>query len=166
MNWLTEYIQKEITPDDLVLDLGCGIMTVTNDLKCKSILGVDHFPPYLQIVSKQHSVIWHNLESNMLTFASKSFDVVLALDILEHLELSKAQNLLLEMKRICRKKVIAYTPSKLDKNESSVENAWDLGRNESQAHKCLITKEEFELWGYKAKIIGPDHNWLAIYNQN
>lgn len=188
MNWLGKIIQKHISEDDTVLDLGCGIMQATTDnlekmlgenvkkrvmkklsksdnLRCKSTLGCDLWEDYLKIANRYWPVI--KLGMNELDkFIDGSFDVVLCIDVLEHLELQEALKAIDHMKRISRKKVIIYTPSQFLTNEEHIENAWGLGLNPYQHHKCFLEPEMIKNLGFEISFPEPDRNTLGIFNKS
>lgn len=141
MNWLGTLIQPLVDKDDSILDVGCGIMQATDELKCKNILGCDLFPKYLVHIKDRFQTVKISA-SELDRFMDKSYDIVMCLDVLEHLEKTKAVNVISELKRISRKKVIIYTPKEYNDNNESVENAWGLGYNEAQSHKCVIDRSD------------------------
>ena len=65
LNWLGKILQKHISGDDTVLDMGCGIMQATTNslqknrklfyknrnqiLKCKSLLGCELIDKYIEV---------------------------------------------------------------------------------------------------------------------
>lgn len=190
MNWLGEIIQNNVMPYDTVLDLGCGIMQATTDsmtktqrhggkvarrlrtgmkmpdvLRCKGLLGCDITDKYLDKAKKYFPVIKLDLnDSNSLDiFMNKSFDIVMALDVLEHIEYNKSIKIIGNMDRIARKKIIIYTPLKFAENEQeNIDNAWDMGENPFQKHLSWISPDRFRSWGYKVSFPEPDKNTLAI----
>lgn len=143
MNWVGDAIQQHVSPDDTVLDLGCGIMQATSDtltkgeLKCKTILGVDVWPKYLDVIKSKYPTLKADATDTKF-FVDGSFDVVMAIDVLEHLDFQAALNLISEMKRIARKKVIIYTPETFEENTENEQNAWGLGQNPYQIHRCVL----------------------------
>ncbi len=153
MNWLGDYVQDFVERDDLVLDVGCGIMQATTDslskgsLKCKTILGMDIWLKYLDQIKSKYPTLCATTE-NMWMFPDSSYDVVLCFDVLEHLELDNALKLVDEMKRIARKHVIIYTPEIFETNEENELNAWNLGNNPHQKHKCVLPESELKKLGF------------------
>lgn len=180
MNWLGEIVQKHVLPNYTVLDIGCGIMQATTDsltktkkrrftnmpdnIKCKSLLGLDITNKYLEVAKKYFPVMKFDIRNikSFDVFMDKSFDVVMALDVLEHVEEQTALRIMGQMERIARKKIIIYTPSKFETNEEHVEEAWGLGSNPFQEHHCFITASRFERLGYNVTMPPPDRNTLAI----
>lgn len=176
MNWLGKLVQKEINKKDTVLDIGCGIMQSTLDtcptysldkLKCHHIIGVDIYRPYLKRIKdkKNISVLNCNIIKNCGMFLDRSFDVVLLLDIIEHLVIEQAINLVWESERIARKKVIIYTPSYWYDNAEHSEEHFPytgLGDNEYQIHQSLIEPTWLEKRGYTVSFPEPDKNTYAV----
>lgn len=164
MNWLGEIVQKEISNDDIVLDIGCGIMQAIDGLSCKMILGCDIFPRYLDEIKHKYPTIVLGVDE-IQKFRDESYDIVIALDVVEHVDHQKAIKMIRDMQDIARKKVIIYTPRKFDENEESVSNAWGLGYNEHQRHKCLVSKKELEDLGFNVNNDNIDGGNYAIWQK-
>jgi len=87
--------------DYTLLDIGCRTMALKPLLNnCKEYYGADLVPG--------ENIYQCNLEEG-LNFQDKSFDVVVALDVLEHLE--HAHLVLKEMQRVARKAAIISLPN-------------------------------------------------------
>ena len=165
MNWLGRLIQEELDPDrDTVLDIGCGIMQASDDMKCRIIVGCDFFPKYLNHIKNLHPTVKISA-SELDRFMDESYDVVICLDVVEHLEKDLALRVISELKRIARKKAIIYTPSEFKDNKLAVDDAWGLGYNEAQEHKCLITSHELRGMGYKCDNDNPDVGNFAVWRR-
>lgn len=157
MTFLGERIQELVGPNDTVLDLGCGIMMHTREgFKCKSVLGVDGCRAYLYEISPDFPVIHHNI-TNLDMFLTQSFDVVLLIDVVEHLKHEDAINLLNTVKGIARKKVIGLTPKEFVENHESAKNAWGMGENELQEHLSLVNHEDLVRAGYSVDTFEKGH---------
>lgn len=149
---------------DSVIDIGCSVGTTGILLKAyrdvKRSVGVEIHKPYLDHCRKINAydeIIEFDLRNKKLPFDDNSFDLVLCLDVVEHLEKIPALNLLKELKRIGRK-VVVTTPSYMQRQEA-------LDGNEYQIHRCFISKKEFEILGYKVRGIGnmkiiPLNSWI------
>jgi len=106
---------EEIKLKDKVLDLGChnGQRTLKAAKKCYQVMGVDYNNQELKIARdsavdlgiKNIKFAYHNLEKK-LELKSQSFDIVLCLDVLEHIV--KRDQLLKEIKRVLKPKGMAY----------------------------------------------------------
>lgn len=190
MNWLGEIIQNNVMPYHTVLDIGCGIMQATTDsltktqkhgnklsrklgtvinmsdnLRCKSLLGCDITEKYLDKAKKYFPVIKLDLRNsnNLNIFMNKSFDVVMCLDVLEHIEYNTSIKIIGHMERIARKKIIIYTPKVFEENTNeNIENAWDMGENQYQKHISWISPDRLKSWNYRVSFPEPDKNTLAI----
>jgi len=181
MNWVGDAIQRRISRNDSVLDLGCGIMQSTLDtcpsypptrLQCGRLVGVDLYEPYLAFLrARGVPVVKHDLEELPLPFPDKSFDHVLLLDVLEHMTTMEAADALFEeAKRIARKKIFVVTPKKFSRNERGVSSPFPyegLGENKYQYHHVLITNDWIKKHQLKANF--PDvseeiksEHWVAV----
>lgn len=160
MNWLGELIQKELTPNDSILDLGCGIMSTTDEIK-GSIIGVDIWDKYLNHIKGKFPTVRISM-SETDRFMDESYDVVFCLDVLEHLEYQLALKTLDECKRIARRKVIIYTPSIHKDNSSAEKDAWGLGECEYQKHISVVKMEDFISRGYKVYDPMNDNSHYAV----
>ena len=100
-----------------LLDLGCGRGIIA--AICRShrdierLVGVDIFEPYLERLNKYRfydQVLKHDL-NQPLPFDDRSFEIVVAAEVVEHLEKEKALNLIQEAERVGSRKVIITTPN-------------------------------------------------------
>lgn len=162
MNWLGQICQDNITMDDTVLDLGCGIQQANDDIKAKSVLGVDIWEVYLNHIKDNIPTCKISMDETS-RFMDKSFDVVLCLDVVEHLDYDLALKVLDECKRIARKMAIIYTPNEFKDNDQLPSGAWGLGENIHQKHLCLIQKYDLTSRGYTVHNPMGD-GYLAIWD--
>ncbi|MFA5050714.1 MAG: methyltransferase domain-containing protein [Patescibacteria group bacterium] len=141
-------LQKEILSScKTVLDLGCGqdspIKSFSDRLEYS--LGIDSFIPYIEQSKKQkiHSdYLISNVFDACQKIKDKSFDCVLALDLIEHLNKTDGLKLIKEMERIAKKKVIIFTPNGFLKQEIFDGNVW-------QTHLSGYSVKEMRNMGYK-----------------
>lgn len=152
MNWLNKLVNRHINQDDTLLDLGCGIMQGTDELKAKCILGVDIWDKYLNHIKDRFLTCRINMEETD-RFMDKSYDIVICLDVVEHLDRQLALKIIDECKRIARKKAIIYTPSEFKDNMEAVKDAWGLGECQYQEHKCVLSIDDFNSRGYTTSIV-------------
>ena len=134
-----------------VLDIGCGKgepMRFINRRKQFYAVGADIFKPYLKEYKRQGI---HNeyvlCDVRHLPFADRSYDIVLCMEVLEHLEREEGKKLLSDMERIARKQVILSTPAGNYKQETYDENP-------HQEHKYLWIPREMRERGYELIGIG------------
>jgi len=136
-----------------------------SSLICKTILGVELEIKYIDKVKYHFPTICMDVRESF-KFSDSSYDIVICTDVLEHLPLPSALYLLKDMKRIARKFVIIYTPRNFDPNGDNVKNAWEMGVNHLQEHKCLITQLLLEERDYKSEITDIDNNIFGVWGKN
>lgn len=169
MTWVTEILQKDILESDRVLEFGCGIFMTTEDLKCKSLLGVDAWESYLNIKKNNQQTLKLDISSiqNLNIFLNNSYDVVVCIDVIEHLDKDIALEVIKEMIRISRKKVIIFTPDGFAEQEDGLPGTWGHNNPQYQKHRSGWFSSDFENLNFKIKIY-PDteHNHIyATYNK-
>jgi len=134
---LPKYIDSLAGPNSLVLDLGCGNKVLAQSLKSK-VTTVDIWEKF------SPDIVW-NLNDIPLPFENDSFDVVLIIDVIEHLKKKKGLDLLEEAKRLCKKAVIVITPLWWTDN---IENMMDEGspyyQNPYERHQSLWERKDFK----------------------
>ena len=90
---VNEYVQPRV--GDRILDIGCGPGTIVNYLPACDYMGFDLNPKYIEI-AKAHFPAAHFVCERVSQFSlanEKSFDVVLALGIVHHLDDAEARQL-------------------------------------------------------------------------
>lgn len=90
--WILERIRSLLGHSRDILDIGCGAGFLTNALAQEGhrVTGVDLSPKSLDIAEKRDvtkSVRYLQLDAFALPFANHHFDVVCAMDFLEHIEM-------------------------------------------------------------------------------
>src|SRR5688572_22584485 len=99
-----------------LLDIGCGPNSPIKRFahRLERTVGIDQFDGYL---ARTRDAAIHSeyrqgdaLEIETI-FGPRSFDCVVALDLIEHLEKADGLRLLEAMERVARKKVIVFTPN-------------------------------------------------------
>lgn len=139
-----------------ILDLGCGqgkpMEFVKLRMEVKKSVGVDLFEPYI-IEARQKKI--HNKyvirDIRKVNFPAKSFDLVMASHVLEHLPKKDAWKVLDNMEKMASKQVIAVTP--IGEHYHKLEDG-----NILQMHLCAFTGSDFIKKGYKIKKYG--WKWL------
>ena len=141
---------------DTLLDVGCGFNSPIQNIKRKPsyAMGVDAWAPALE-QSRSRAIHNDYVQMSVLDigqrFPPKSFDYVLATELIEHLTAEDGLNLILQMEAIARKRVILTTPNGfLEQDEE-----WG---NPLQKHLSGWTVAQFEAMGYK--VIGVEGLWF------
>jgi SAM-dependent methyltransferase len=99
-----------------ILDVGCGFNSPVQLLEKRPsrVVGVDAFPKVIdQSRARGIHDEYHLMDALAIAerFPPRSFDCVLACDVIEHLKEEDALNLISQMELLARKKVIIYTPN-------------------------------------------------------
>lgn len=138
--WDNSILKKIIRHSDTVLDLGCGDKMSFRGLQCRNYVGVD-------IWKTAKADVKHDLKTFPYPFKDGSFDVVTALDCIEHLKRDEGKKMLAEMERIARRLLVIFTPEEFRDNKENVykEGLWSTG-NTFNIHQSLWTKEDFQGW--------------------
>lgn len=133
-----------------ILDLGCGNgekVVLFRRSKC-SIVGADLWLPYLleclDLRSYDNVVL---CDVRQLPFQEKSFDLVICLELLEHLPKNDGCKLLDDLERIARRRLVLSMPSGIH-----VQNAYD--DNPYQEHRSTWTPLELRSRGYRVRVNG------------
>ena len=133
-------LKQELKDCESVLDLGCGPDSPLQ--YCSNVqhsVGVEAFQPYLEESKKKqiHSEYVSKKIGN-LDFEENSFDAVIMLEVIEHLEEQEGLEVLKKLEKWARKKVIISTPNGffpqkvVDNNPMQVHlSGWDVEKMES-----------------------------------
>jgi len=131
-----------------LLDVGCGRGVI--GALCRiyrgygRLVGLDVYRPYVDFCRAYRfydEVIEWNLEELPLPFKDKEFDVVTAVEVIEHLEKAQARALLGELERVGRR-VVVTTPNRFFDQAAYDGNKWQRHRSEWRA-------KELERLGYR-----------------
>lgn len=157
-----------------VLDVGCGARSPLRHVpkKFRSV-GVDAFSP--AIAASQREGIhdeYHRQSVVNLSFPDRSFDAVVALDLIEHLEKDAGLQLLDRLERIAGRRVIIFTPNGEVEQDPYDDNPW-------QRHLSGWTPADFQERGYRVYGVNglralrgthararwqPEFFWTAVSN--
>lgn len=151
--WIQE-LKRELTGVKSVLDVGCGPLSSIHQFKkelCFTSVGIDIFEQSVESsraagVHDKHYVM--DARTIDTAFPPKSFDAVIAVDVIEHLTKEDGNKLLQKMELLARKKIIITTPNGfLEQHEHS--------GNPFQEHKSGWTIKEMRNHGFRCRgIIG------------
>lgn len=130
-----------------VLDVGCGSNSPLKAVR-KTFYseGIDIYRPSI-MESKRNKIhdkyTIGNIQDINKLYQKKSFDAVIAMDVVEHFEKSDALKLLKKMERVARKKIIILTPNGF-LGQGHYED------NPHQDHKSGWLAKDLRSLGYKA----------------
>ena len=150
---LIKDLEQEIVPDcSSLLDLGCGSNSPISRFSSKIPyrVGVDIFDNSI-CLSKKNNIHNEYIKIDILDieneFEEKSFDCVIAIDLIEHFSKEDGLNLLRIMEKISKKKVVISTP-----NGFVPQNEYD--GNRYQVHLSGWSYEEMVKMGFRIIGIG------------
>lgn len=151
---LSSKLEKELKECHSLLDLGCGQDSPIGYLSRSFYsVGVDIFQPYVE-ESRKKGI--HNeyilADVTRIKFKPRSFDGVIAHNLLEHLPKEEGRKLLPKMESWARKKVIIGVPNGYQPHE-----AYD--GNPYLAHKSSWSAPELRAQGFK--VYGMD-GWRIL----
>ncbi|MCA9379041.1 methyltransferase domain-containing protein [Candidatus Dojkabacteria bacterium] len=143
-----ELLSKEILDgNESLLDIGCGGNSPAAKAarQLKYSMGVDGFGPAVD-GSRQAKTHTENKQMNILNvareFKPKSFDCVVALDLIEHQTKEEGEKLLRDMESIAKKKVVIFTPN-------GFVHQGEYDGNDFQIHKSGWTAAEMRARGFR-----------------
>lgn len=142
------------------LDVGCGYgkwgyllkkyRSVPGDA-ASYVVGVDRYVSHLSSLARHrvYDALVH-ADGICLPFRDRSFDSIVACEVLEHVPKACGTPMIQEMKRVARRSFVVTTP-----NFSCLrDGAMTLdGMNEYEAHRCSYTYGEFRALGF-TQVIG------------
>lgn len=141
MDYFKENLRNNISDTDTILDIGCGNKDKTSMFKKENVTSLDAW-------DRVSPDICLDLSKEKLPYKDNSFDVILMIDFIEHIEKNRGIELIEECKKIVRKKIILFTPLIWSDNSINVNNPdlWCFG-NIFDYHKSLWSAEDFVGWG-------------------
>ncbi|HEY4875884.1 MAG TPA: class I SAM-dependent methyltransferase [Puia sp.] len=130
-----------------ILDLACGqgkpMILIKLRRKINNAVGVELFEPYVQEAKEQKVHDKYLLQDiRKIKFPKKSFDVVLASQVLEHMPKKEAWKVLDNMESIAKMQVVISTP--IGECYQPV-----VKGNKLEEHQSSFLPEDFEKRGYK-----------------
>ena len=136
-----------------VLDVACGLSLKSQYLNAKQIVGVDLHEPYLNAIDYEgdYSVLKYDVTKLKEIFLDNSFDVVYALDIIEHLEKEQSLELIEDCKKICKKAFVIETPKGFIPQNIDIQG---FDADDLQTHRCGWEVNELKNLDFKC-IVRP-----------
>jgi len=151
-NRFVDFLRDEIHDRESVLDVGCGESSPLQHLGgTRYSVGVDVYPPAVfESRRKGIHTEYVCMDLRNLSLPSRSFDVVVALDIIEHFDRPDSLIFMERIESIARRKTIVFTPNGFV-NTDTPEILGRHGNNPWRIHQCGWTVEELKARGYKCR---------------
>lgn len=131
-----------------ILDVGCGReqpMENINKRKKSFAVGIDLYKPYIKECKRRSTHSDYVVaDIRFFPFRKKSIDIVLCLQVIEHLSKGDGLKLVKNTEEIARKKVIISTPASFFRQD-------EYDDNPLQMHKSSWEPAEFRALGYKVR---------------
>lgn len=142
-----------------VLDVACGLSLKSQYITADLRVGVDIYRPYLEKIQADvpYAAVLADCMDIGKLFLPRSFDLVLLLDIVEHLEKPQSLRLMEMAEQIARVAVIVETPKGYVPQNIDI---WGHGGHEFQTHRCGWEPGELEARGYRC--ILRDYRMSAV----
>jgi hypothetical protein len=130
-----------------VLDVACGLSLKSKYIDAQIRVGVDLFEEYFNHIEADvpYVLIKYDVRKLSEIFPPKSFDLVIGLDIIEHLEKEESLSMIQQCETIARKGVIFETPKGFIPQNIDI---LGYGGHEFQTHRCGWEVAELEGLGY------------------
>ena len=109
-----KFIERALEDCTSVLDVGCGPNSPMRLIESKVLTGLDAHAPSIEASRARgiHRDYFVGTAQELLSaYGEKSFDGVVMLDLIEHLEKLAGLELLRRCERVARRKVLVFTPS-------------------------------------------------------
>jgi 2-polyprenyl-3-methyl-5-hydroxy-6-metoxy-1,4-benzoquinol methylase len=134
-----------------ILDVACGLSFKSKFIDAQIRVGVDIHDKYFEHIesSVPYAVIKYDVRKLEEIFVPNSFDVVIALDIIEHLEKDESLKMIEACEKIARKAVILETPEGFIPQDMDIQGH---GADEWQTHRCGWEVKELESMGYQVTV--------------
>lgn len=131
-----------------VLDVGCGLSLKSKFIPSQIRVGVDIYDEYFKHIESDvpYVTLKYDIRKLRDIFGPKSFDLVIALDVIEHLEKEEASDMIRQCEEIARLGVVLETPKGYVPQNLDIQGH---GGHEWQTHRCGWEPEELEKLGYK-----------------
>jgi SAM-dependent methyltransferase len=147
----TRWLKSELADCKSVLDLGCGQSSLLQYVRHLDYsLGVEYWQPYIdESRYRQIHTDYMQADINDVWFDPGTFDAVMLVDVLEHIDVMNANRLFLKMSTWAKKKVIIIVPN----GDMPQEDPYGDG-NEKQRHISQWSPETLKNRGYEVRGFG------------
>lgn len=134
-----------------VLDVACGLSLKSKFIPAQIRVGVDLYDKYFDHIESDvpYVVVKYDVRKLNEIFMPKSFDIVIGLDIIEHLEKEESLDMIAQCEKIARKAVILETPKGYIPQNIDIQGH---GAHDFQTHRCGWEVEELKNLGYSVVV--------------
>ncbi|MGQ4875108.1 MAG: class I SAM-dependent methyltransferase [Promethearchaeia archaeon] len=143
-------LESLIKDCESILDLGCGNNSILSRIKKKKFsVGIDIFEKYIEISKKKKihdKYFCYDILKIDEIINPKSFDCILLIDVIEHLEKKDGLKLILKMNQIAKKKIIITTPNGFLPQREYHQNPYQIHRSGWDIK--TFKKFGFKIYGY------------------
>lgn len=139
---LFHVLQQALEGCETVLDVGCGSYSIMRYLTPgRSFTGLDKYSPSLRNNRNYYDRL---LQADIMQcpIEDKSFDAVVAMDVIEHLSREDGLKMLETIETIARKSVVIHTPNGYLHQPPAPDNPW-------QEHRSGWAVSDFRSCGYE-----------------
>lgn len=140
-------IQKYVRHAGSVLDIGAGIRPQTF-VPCDRLTCLEPHGEYCEVL-RDHGieVIEAPAPGGLRVLQDRSFDAVVAFDVIEHMTREDGGEMIAEMLRIAREQVVIFTPLGLMPQSGGDEtDPWGMQGQHWQQHRSGWTPADFPGW--------------------
>lgn len=150
-----KYVKEATDHGESLLSLCCGIGFELNNLNTQNVVAIDIAPQYLAKVKDrcpQANTVCSDSLEYMKAQPDSSMDVISIIDGIEHMDKKTGRELIKQMKRVARKKILLFTPQGRTEDgylRNEPHNAWGIeGADHFQTHKSGWTEDELTELGF------------------
>jgi hypothetical protein len=144
----------------VVVNLGAGrcdspVSLHFRNLYCKKLINVEVHQPYFEVLRKitflSHAEnLMQSLESWVLTAPDDSVDIIVMIDVLEHLRKEEARRLWMKMARVARDRIVVWLPFGDCPQDA-------LDGNPYQRHQSTWVPSDFEHKSFQVEVYPGFH---------
>ena len=142
-----------------ILDVACGLSFKSKYIPAQVRVGVDIYDEYFKHIEIDvpYAVVKYDVRKLKDIFVPKSFDLVIALDIIEHLEKEESLELIRQCEEIAKLGVVLETPKGYIPQNLDIQGH---GGHEWQTHRSGWEPKDLEDLGYK--VVVRDYKMQSI----
>jgi hypothetical protein len=142
---------------DSVLDVGTGLMSSLELVRCKVRLGLDAHRPYLEQRRDRRAVPVNASALDLeRLFVPGAVDLVTLIDVVEHFTPEDARAVLAQAETVAGRRVLLFTPRGEFPQEGF--DAFGLGGEEYQRHRSTWEPHDLAALGYRVAVLTGFHN--------